>query len=425
MSRTLQLSTGEFFTPSLQPCETFPTAPLEVRLEGLGTYIIYWVNCEYPDDALTVDCSGIFVQNPSCNKYYIHRNAAKCYGEVFDEDPEYTYEELKKLCAINAQWIISISIYDHSSIAIFPTEKATPDKWDTTSNVALWYPSARVRLHIIHNLIPIFRLLEIHVAFKKISYEIVHKDTGIRVVPYKFPSEVHAFNYVFSHFETFASLLPNLKDQILPETEYDLTDEDWAIARYCAKILCRCDCEVYTASCGYVEAHMDFVDTNGHVHEEELPYCIYVYDCVYREWNNQTLKNIFLDYAVPEINKKLQTYRKFVCPKCGTHRLYTKYRLPSYMVCNATVSIQQLSDPKSDSPETYIGAGYPRLGPSVPDAAELEAASCSQCGHDVTEEVRELLGKEEWPEESEIFQKYDIPENWQALLDEKYPPEMW
>lgn len=434
MSRTLQLPTGELFTPSQKPCAYLPTDPISISFEGFGTYVIYWVDAELWDtEWQEYSYEGISVQNPNFTKYRVSWNSSEDYGREFSEDPEYSYEELLDMYnagreePLNHQWIHPLSIYDHSGVSIYPTGTRSADRWDTTSSVALWYPLASVRKHVIRELVPLFRVLEINrPSLHDPACELIRKDTKKRVVPYKFHGELQAFLYVSSHVQYLRKLLPELESADSPsEKESDLSAEDWKIVEQCAMRICKIDCMLQTAECGYVDVAMDFIDMNGHVHSCELPSCLNTHDGVYKDWNNQTLKDIIQDYACPEIARQLQRHRKFVCPKCGEHRLYTKYRLPSYMVCNSTVALQQLSDPKSNSPETYIGAGYPRLGPSVPDPVELEVASCSNCGFDVTGEIRKLLGKEAWPEDSEIFQRYDVPEDWRGLLDALYPPETW
>ena len=411
-----------------------PTDPISIPFEGFGTYVIYWVDAEpWDTEWQESNCQGISVQNPNFTKYRVSWNNSEDYGREFSEDPEYSYEELLDMYnsdreePLHHQWIHPLSVYDHSGASIYPAGTRSDDRWDTTSSVALWYPLASVRRRVIRDLVPLFRVLEINRPnLHDPACELIRKDTKQRVVPYKFHGELQALLYVSSHVQSLRKLIPELESADgSPEKESDLSAEDWKIVEQCAMRICKIDCMIQTAECGYVDVAMDFIDMNGHVHLCELPSCLDVHDGVYKDWNNHTLKDIIQDYACPEIAHQLQRHRKFVCPKCGEHRLYTKYRLPSYMVCNATVALQQLSDPKSDSPETYIGAGYPRLGPSVPDPVELESASCSNCGYEVTEDIRKLLGKKEWSDDSEIFQKYDVPEDWRGLLDTLYPPETW
>lgn len=434
MSRTLQSPTGEIITPSQQPCEYMPTSPICIPFEGFGTYVIYWVTAEQWDtEWQESNCWGIAVQNPDISKYRVSWNNSEDYGREFSEDPEYSYEELLDMYnsdkeePLHHQWIHPLSVYDHGMACVYPTGTRSADRWDTTSSVALWYPLAHVRKRVVCELVPLFRVLEINRPnLHDPACELIRKDTKQRVVPYKFYGELQALLYVSSHVQSLRQLLPELESaDSSPEKEGDLSTEDWKIVEQCAMRICKIDCMLQTAECGYVEVAMDFIDTNGHTHPCEILSYLSTYDSVYNDWNNQTLKDIIKDYACPEIAYQLKSHRKFTCPKCGEHRLYTKYRLPSYMVCNSTVALQQLSDPKADSTETYIGAGYPHIGPSTPDPIELETASCSNCGYVVTEEVRKLLGKTEWSEDSEIFQKYSIPEDWGALLDSLCPPETW
>ena len=434
MSRTLQLPSGEIVTPSQKPCEYLPSPPICIPFEDFGTYIVYWTDTEvYDAELLASDFCGIAVQNPERSKYYVSWNTSDDYGRDFSDDPEYSYEELRcmrqsfKEGFMRPQWIRSLSVHDHSGVSVFPAGTRTMDRWDSTSSVALWYPLASVRAHVVKDLIPLFRFLEINCPKSyRYEYELIRKDTKQRIVPYKFHNDLQTFHYISNHTHVLRNLIPELKDiDDASVEEADLSPEDWKIVEMCVTYLCQTDCQVWTAECGYVDVSMDFIDKNGHVHPCEMPSCIRPHDSVHADWNNQTLKSIILDYARSEICSQLQSHRKFQCPQCGEHRLYTKYRLPSYMVCNATVALPQLSDPKSDSPETYIGAGYPRIGPSVPDPVELESASCSNCGYNVTEEIRKLLGKKKWPEDSKIFQKYDVPEDWKGLLDTLCPPETW
>lgn len=434
MSRTLQLPTGEIITPSQKPHEYAPTSPICIPFEGFGTYIVYWVDAEpWDEEWRDSEYRGIAIANPTVLKYCVSWNTSEGYERSFSEDPDYSYNDI--LCmrksfregSMRPQWICSLSLYDHSGILIYPTGTRSPDQWDSTPYVALWYPMAGVRKHVLKELVPLFRFLEIHYTNDHVRIcELIRKDTKQRIVPYKFWGDLQTFSYVSDHARQLRKMIPELDDDCdSPVSEDELSPEDWKIVEQCVMYLCRADCRIRTAECGYVEAAMDFIDTNNHVHPCELPSCIYTHDQVFRDWNNQTLKEIIINYASSEICSQLQSHRKFQCPQCGEHRLYTKYRLPSYMVCNNTVALKQLSDPKSSSPSTYIGAGYPRLGPSVPDPVELETASCAQCGYEVTEEIRSLLGKEKWPEDSKIFQKYNEPEDWNGFLDTLCPPETW
>lgn len=403
-----------------------PTTPIYIPFEGFGTYVVYWTDEEpLGDEDDSCGYWGIAIANPDIRNYHVEWNTS--------EDPDYSYEDL--LCmrksfregSLRPQWICSLSLHDHGGISIYPTGARNYDRWDSTACAALWYPSSYIRNRVLKDLVPLFRFLKInYINDYRGGWELIRKDTKQRIVPYKFWGDLHTFSYIFDNVSNLRKLIPELDDCCSSYvSEEDLNPEDWKIVEQCVMYLCKTDCKSHSAESGYVGVSMDFIDMNGRVHPCDLPASIYLYDHVYKEWSNQTLKNFILDYGSSEIRSQLERHRKFTCPKCGEHRLYAKYRLPSYMVCNNTVALNQLADPKSSSPESYIGAGYPRLGPSVPDPSELETASCSHCGYEVTDEIRPLLGTHAWPEDSKIFQKYSEPEDWKALLDTLHPPETW